>query len=220
MWGLYTEARGSGNGTKICTNLKESLIMATEGKRTIEFLSDHFIIPNNTVEEIDWKAIKLAREGKNFFTNRWESRWAIGTIPTGTEMEDRNAWDSAACPRNCGEQMETPEHVYQCKKADQLWSKAKQILIEWAWLNKAKPGLVPTLLSGISQWRTYDEPNPSDVKEPELVEAFNHQTGIGWDCATKGILSHKWSAIQQRYFQTLGSSQSGKRFIAALIKKL
>eukprot|EP00957_Ditylum_brightwellii_P035158 2665788-Ditylum_brightwellii.AAC.1 len=96
-------------------------------------------------------------------------------------MEDREAWDSATCPRQCGECMETPEHIYQCNKADPLWTKAKSILIEWAKLNKAKPGLIATLILGNLQWRKDDNPKPDNDIEPELEEAFHHQTKVGWD---------------------------------------
>eukprot|EP00957_Ditylum_brightwellii_P023941 1805401-Ditylum_brightwellii.AAC.1 len=78
------------------------------------------------MDKVDWHAIKLARKNMDFFKNRWSSRWAAEFTPTGTEMEDQGTWDSAKCPRNCGEEMEMPAHVVQCTKANILWTKINQ----------------------------------------------------------------------------------------------
>eukprot|EP00957_Ditylum_brightwellii_P032210 2441881-Ditylum_brightwellii.AAC.1 len=63
-------------------------------------------------------------------------------------MQDRELWDVADCPRGYTEEMETPDHVIQCTKADGLWGKVKNILIKWGYTNKAKPGLISTLIKG------------------------------------------------------------------------
>eukprot|EP00957_Ditylum_brightwellii_P118544 9040237-Ditylum_brightwellii.AAC.1 len=63
----------------------------------------------------------------DFFKNRWCSRWAAEFIPTSTELEDQGTRDLAKCPRNCKGEMETPAHVIQCTKANNLWTKIKSI---------------------------------------------------------------------------------------------
>eukprot|EP00957_Ditylum_brightwellii_P155037 11800461-Ditylum_brightwellii.AAC.1 len=78
--------------------LKDKIIEVTEGNKTKVFLVDHYIIPDTCSEDVDWKAIKLARGNTSFFHQRWASRWCSETIPTGTEMEDRGTWQSAHCP--------------------------------------------------------------------------------------------------------------------------
>eukprot|EP00957_Ditylum_brightwellii_P119446 9113121-Ditylum_brightwellii.AAC.1 len=119
-------------------------------------------------------------------------------------MEDRQLWDSAKCPRNCGEEMETPEHVVQCCKANNLWTKAKSILIEWGQKNKAAPGLMATFLTGIDKWRNHEDDYDQQNVNTILADAVNRQSKIGWDAALKGILTQKWAEIQHDYFVSLG----------------
>eukprot|EP00957_Ditylum_brightwellii_P154899 11789595-Ditylum_brightwellii.AAC.1 len=64
-------------------------------------------------------------------------------------MQDRGTWSDASCPRNCGEEMETTDHIYTCQKANTLWRKLQQILTKWAIKNNVAPGLLTAILLGL-----------------------------------------------------------------------
>eukprot|EP00957_Ditylum_brightwellii_P059866 4544767-Ditylum_brightwellii.AAC.1 len=96
--------------------------------------------------------------------------------------------------------METPEHVVQ--------------------KNRAKPGLMATLLSSIDLWQNQEESTEPITRDEELKQVFPLQNKIGWDCALEGILSTKWKEIQESYLKSIESKETGERFIAALIQKL
>eukprot|EP00957_Ditylum_brightwellii_P167818 12774694-Ditylum_brightwellii.AAC.1 len=81
-------------------------------------------------------------------------------------------------------------------KADNLWEKAKDIILEWGRLSKAKPGLMHAIVLGLDQWRGEDKLHLTAALDNDIKEALQHQSKLGWDCAPKGILTKKWAEIQ------------------------
>eukprot|EP00957_Ditylum_brightwellii_P163883 12476422-Ditylum_brightwellii.AAC.1 len=106
--------------------------------------------------------------------------------------------------------METPEHVAQCPKANNLWTTMKSILCDWGQKNRAKPDLTATLLSGIDLWRNQEESTEPITRDKELKQVFALQNKIGWDCALKGILSTKWKEIQESYLKSIVLRNQGR----------
>eukprot|EP00957_Ditylum_brightwellii_P099029 7543316-Ditylum_brightwellii.AAC.1 len=75
-------------------------------------------------------------------------------------MEDRGAWDNAKCPHKCGEELEDPEHVIVCPKANRLWTNIQHVLLQWGAKNAAAPGLMASFVQGLHQWREGVNPLP------------------------------------------------------------
>jgi hypothetical protein len=147
------------------------------------------------VEIIDWPAISTTREKSKFHQRKWASKWAAEIIPVRSVMQDRGLWETAACPRGCGEELETPSHVVECPCAAPLWTKIQQILFEWAAKANAKPGLLAAITTGISQWCTGEPLLAMDQWDEEIKDAFCSQSHFGWEAALKGFLTKKWQLI-------------------------
>eukprot|EP00957_Ditylum_brightwellii_P024842 1878051-Ditylum_brightwellii.AAC.1 len=91
----------------------------------------HLTYEPNTGNTIYWVAIGLAREIRTFHQQQWGSELAADLLPVECVMQDRELWQTAAWPRNCGEEMETPCHIMECRKADGIWKKLMEILCKW-----------------------------------------------------------------------------------------
>ena len=63
-------------------------------------------------------------------------------------------------------------------------------------------------------------PTTFDALPPQISLLVDKQDGIGWDAAFTGCWSTGWAQAQAQHYRTIGSKQSGKRWLAALIKKL
>eukprot|EP00957_Ditylum_brightwellii_P165416 12594028-Ditylum_brightwellii.AAC.1 len=113
-----------------------------EGDKVIKYWTNHFTIPWDAVKEKDWPASEKARANQNFIQRKWATKWAAEKIPTGSEMEDRGAWDNAKCSHKCGEELEDPGHVTICPNTNQLWTNNQHILLQWGAKNAAAPGLM------------------------------------------------------------------------------
>eukprot|EP00957_Ditylum_brightwellii_P071680 5449555-Ditylum_brightwellii.AAC.1 len=122
-------------------------------------------------------------------------------MATGLVMQDRGLWEGSACPRNCGEELEGPEHVYMCKKANGVWSQLTSILTEWALKEDLVPGIIVALATGLKQWREDDEYKVNHNWSAQIKDAFTQQTLIGWEAAAKRMLSKKWQHIQNAHFK-------------------
>eukprot|EP00957_Ditylum_brightwellii_P097915 7457379-Ditylum_brightwellii.AAC.1 len=82
--------------------------------------------------------------------------------------------------------METPAHIVQCTKANNLLTEIKSNLVEWGQLNTARSSLMRALLEGISGWCIDDNEATSPDVDPLIKKAFNHPKKIDWDNAWKG----------------------------------
>eukprot|EP00957_Ditylum_brightwellii_P152909 11638421-Ditylum_brightwellii.AAC.1 len=120
----------------------------------------------------------------------------------------------------CDEEMETALHVVECPLATPLWQNLQSILFEWAAKEKAKPGIMAAINTGITQWRNGDDLVTCENWPHDIKDAFGEQTNIGWEAALKGFLSTNWQKIQAQHYAQLKNRQTGKRFVSMLIKKL
>eukprot|EP00957_Ditylum_brightwellii_P062779 4764154-Ditylum_brightwellii.AAC.1 len=128
MWRIYTGVPDACMADempphchKVSTKMDEELVHLIEGGQIIKYWTDHYIIPEEAINMIDWPALERSRSNLSFMQRKWLTKWAAEKIPTGTEMEDRQAWKNAACPMKCGEEMEDPEHIITCRKTNPLW---------------------------------------------------------------------------------------------------
>eukprot|EP00957_Ditylum_brightwellii_P022420 1691848-Ditylum_brightwellii.AAC.1 len=145
---------------KVFTNLDDELNQIIEGVKIIKYWTSPFTIPCDTVKDIDWPAEEKARANQNFIQMKWATKWATEKILAGSEMENRGAWDNTKCPHKCGEELEEPEHVIVCPKANQLWIDIQQILLQWGAKNTAAPSLMASFAQGLHQWREGVNPSP------------------------------------------------------------
>eukprot|EP00957_Ditylum_brightwellii_P111371 8494467-Ditylum_brightwellii.AAC.1 len=109
--------------------MDDELVSLIEGRRIIKYWTDHYIIPAEAINMIDWPALERSRSNISFMQRKWSTKWAAEKIPTGTEMEDCQAWTNGACPRKCGEEMEDPDHIITYRKANPLWRELQSILL-------------------------------------------------------------------------------------------
>eukprot|EP00957_Ditylum_brightwellii_P137921 10515066-Ditylum_brightwellii.AAC.1 len=112
---------------------------------------------------------------------------AADFLPTGYSMQDRGLWEGSACPQQCREEIESPEHVYKCPKADELWAKLTSIITEWASKEDIAPGITAAITTGLKQWRDEDGYRVEPCWSRQIKHAFHDQTDIGWEAAAKGM---------------------------------
>eukprot|EP00957_Ditylum_brightwellii_P048953 3714769-Ditylum_brightwellii.AAC.1 len=105
MWRLYVDVPSNSHALpskcKVATKLDEVLLDHIEGKKVIHYWTQHFVLPANLLDQIDWSALSLARSKTNFHFRKWATKWAAEKLPTGMEMQDRETWATACCPRKC-----------------------------------------------------------------------------------------------------------------------
>ena len=134
-------------------------------------------------------------------------------------MNQRGKWTLAELSRECGYRKEEIKHDLKCRKAYHIWDKLSQIIEKWGRRNRAAPHLLTNILHRISNIRK----GKNWVLQhhfPVLSEAYSPQAWMGWFQEFLGLISKKWSDIQQLYIQSLGSKVMGLMWISYLIRKL
>eukprot|EP00957_Ditylum_brightwellii_P163839 12472335-Ditylum_brightwellii.AAC.2 len=98
MWRLYTGIHEEcmtvstpPSSQKVSTNLDDELNHLIEGSKIIKYWTNHFAIPDDAVNQINWPAIEKACSNQNFIQHKWATKWAAEKLPTGSKMEDREA---------------------------------------------------------------------------------------------------------------------------------
>ena len=69
-------------------------------------------------------------------------------------------------------------------------------------------------------WRQSRPSTHYNGPHPFLQEAQQHQSALGWHAFVRGFVSTKWAKSQDCHYKHLGSKRTGKRWVAALIKKM
>ena len=132
-------------------------------------------------------------------------------------MLQRKQRPTAKCPR-CPCPEETVDHVYNCPspEAGDQWKESLDKLQEWMLEQKTDPDIIRTIREGLESWRS----NPTAGIQPAESKARATQEFIGWRPFLEGCLTWEWQAQQQRYYETLKSRKTGRRWATLLIRKL
>ena len=82
------------------------------------------------------------------------------------------------------------------------------------------PGIVNVIVENLMAWRQSRPSTHYNGPHPFLQEAQQHQSALGWHAFVRGFVSTKWAKSQDCHYKHLGSKRTGKRWVAALIKKM
>lgn len=81
------------------------------------------------------------------------------------------------------------------------------------------PQLIEALLTRLQQWR-YEQPYAARNWDVEVSQCLLEQDEIGWKNMMEGLPSKKWQIIQNKYYQSIQSQKSGRRWILSVFKLL
>jgi hypothetical protein len=76
------------------------------------------------------------------------------------------------------------------------------------------------IINGLQMWRTGEDMAKLSTEIPWLKEVILQQNDCGWRNFFEGLLVIGWQKAISTYLARIGSSQSSKRWISALIRKM
>jgi len=207
-------------GEKVVNDLASRLADHVLGAPLEAYWVSKGLIRPDAVKTVNWSALSLARETPALARRFWVSKFASNHCAVGTRLHQRQLTDSPSCPRGCPEE-ETSQHVLSCPNGNDLWDSLASILLQWGRKNKAAPGLMEALITGISHWRDGTaEHAPLRYWPSDLRTAYESQTAQGWGGVLFGFTSTAWERFQSSHFKAIRSRRSSRRWVAALIRKL
>ncbi len=126
--------------------------------------------------------------------------------------------DFDACP-----QCDAPEdsvHVWHCHGSgtDEVWAQSLRKLETRLIKLETDPDLQLLLLALLDNWRFGTILSTS--LPPYLCLLLQAQQRVGGHRLLEGWLVPEWGSLQQRFYTRIGSKQTGKRWLIAVIRKL
>ncbi|HEY9817886.1 MAG TPA: hypothetical protein V6D20_19085 [Candidatus Obscuribacterales bacterium] len=85
---------------------------------------------------------------------------------------------------------------------------------------KTMPSLQEALLQRLRTWQTQQPLLHDPNWPPDVRQAIQEQDAIGWKNMIEGIPCKNWQLIQQRYYDSIGSPKTGKRWLLGVLKRL
>ena len=178
-------------------------------------------IPKEVEQKINWNSLTIAFSNLPSNKKKEVLKWTSGFCGTNSTLYIRKQAESAECP-GCHYPNETTTHVIQCQApaATAVWNEAITTLHQWMLSHNASPDLASAIITGLDAWRNNQPPSHRQYTLPYLAAAVDAQNQIGWRGLLHGFTAKEWEHSQHLYLQFKSSKMTGKRWIAALIKKL
>jgi hypothetical protein len=210
------------DGTEVLRNTVNEIRDYCTGTPAKDYWKKKGSIGTATSAEVDWYSTGVALHETPTERRRWITKHTTGWCGVNRNMVRWKLDIIHSCPR-CGKDQEDASHVWMCPStsARTVWEKAEKDMVKWMKKHKTCPQVSRALRSRIRSWRANTRPDPlSFMTFPGLRAAVHSQDRMGWRAAFEGRWHLDWAAVQQRYYDYIGSRRTGKRWLIAVITKL
>ena len=208
------------NGTtKVRSTSRPDLYSIIQNPITVNYWVRHGRVPSEATHLIDWHSNGQALRSMKLGKRRRVCKHASGDCGVGTTLAKWKLQDDDHCPR-CG-QSEDTIHVLRCPEATDTWDTAVIELQASLTALDTDPEIETVILSAISSWHADTAPTaPQPGLNPLLLQAYDHQSLIGWFPFIEGLISYDWTDAQAIHYANISSSCSGKQWSKQLIKHI
>ncbi len=209
-------------GRKVCVDIRNTLLDYIHGGEARNWWDQKGRFMTGTSAEVDWDACAQAMRSAPVTRRHWVTKHASGWCGVGKMMQLWKEWDNPDCPR-CGA-TEDARHVWTCPAPSVIpvWDRSITRLKAWMTSQGTMPGARDAICSYLQAWRSGNSLPPVHDFSPifGLRAAIEAQSSLGWQALLEGCLVCHWAAIQQKYYEWIGSRRSGRRWVSMLIRKV
>ena len=207
-------------GERISAKVGTAVSEVIHGSKILKYWEDKGRFEERDEAAIDWNCVEKAMKEVNRTRRVWVTKHVSGFCASGKMMLRWKKRESAKCPR-CDE-TEDAKHVWLCRGAgaDEVWLAAIAKLRTWLVKKKTLPNLVDVLCDRLEAWRKNTLPSVSISTFLGMKDATFSQDKIGWGLLLEGLAAARWSDVQQRFYEWIGSRKTGKRWLISVIQKM
>ncbi len=211
-WQLWIQHR------KVTSDIHTNLYNAIQEKNSLIYWNSKCAAGAAATGEVDWTL--LGRSMKSLPRSRrvFVTKHTAGMCGVGKFMKRWKEWEEDSCPR-CG-LPEDAQHVWRCKGTgtEEVWNKALLELEHLLHRLDTDPTMSHIILTYLRGWWSgigieYEAPRAFQA----LIQA---QAVVGWGRFFEGWLVKAWAERQQRYYNIIKSTRTGRRWAMAIILKL
>ena len=203
------------------SNLDKELYAQITQKTLRTYWMRKMKIPLTLAAEVNWESLSIAFQKLPTGKRREVLKWHSGFCGTNLMLYRRKQAATSACS-GCPHTKESTDHVLRCTSsgANLEWDTSIKALKKWMETKDTAPELMHAITEGLESWRMGHTLPPPHYSLPHLSRAFEHQNSIGWGGFIHGFTSTHWESAQDLYLQFKNRKMTGKRWVAALIRKL
>jgi hypothetical protein len=207
------------NKEKIIKDIANNIYEHIHGKEAIDYWLRKEKLNSETCSLMAWDSI-----GKAITQTPLPRRWFLskhisGMCGVGKFTTIWKDTETATCPR-CGDYEDAP-HVWRCKdKAVQLiWDSQLDKLHSWLATIDTDPEIITVIIMNLKSWY-YNTPTEVIDTSRDIQNCAKRQDLLGWDLVIEGFLHYGWIDSQQRYYDSIGSRRTGKKWLERLLLEL
>jgi glutaredoxin len=169
------------------------------------YYSNKFKIPLRQLHQINWAALRLARNKLTPGQQTFSIKHAIGWMATGTRMQMIGKNLVTSCPYCKAE--EDTDHILLCPSMQEYME--NKIIEFQTYMQEINtdPSIQVALLAGFQNW-LFPQKDPIQVPS-HLQYIMDDQETIGWKLAARGFFSRTWANQQDTYAELNNISTIG-----------
>ena len=178
-------------------------------------------IPLPIRSQVNWQSLGSAFTALTPTKRKEVLKWNSGFCGTNAALLRRKQARTGECP-GCNFPLEDTTHILTCKApgATHQWNESITTLKTWLIQHDAAPELANAIIEGLTSWRNNHPMPRRSYTIPFLAEAVKMQSTMGWTGFLHGFLAIEWEHTQNNYLRFLNRRTTGRRWVAALIRKL
>jgi hypothetical protein len=210
-------------GKKLSQLDKTKLYEYTFANRTKTYWHRKHSLTYELITSIHWEACAEAMSKLPFGKRRWLLKHVTGFCGVEKMELRRGNQEYDDCPR-CG-QSEDTVHVLTCQGngAGITFTLALQKLDTQMRSIFTAPEIRQSILKSLNHWRRHQHYSTPPVMFQDAFgvrEAVLEQNSLGWYNFLLGRLSTRWADAQQRYLESIGKRNTGRRWTIAILSKI
>jgi hypothetical protein len=149
---------------------------------------------------------------------QWITKHVSGFCSVGKMAKRIGLRNSEICPR-CDE-VETAEHVWTCRNSevDVLWQEKMDELRALLSTQNTPKTIINAITNGLQGWRSGVDHVFNTTTTAGILG--NMQNNMGWKHFFEGRMHTAWREHQTNHQRTTGTSNTGRRWVGALVRKL
>ena len=184
-------------------------------------LKEHWIekgrFTRDTIESLDWTALRQAVKRKPLHHQRWATKFISGFCGSYYKLHQIGKHDTPLCPR-CGLFEETTEHILFCShiKSQENRTEALKTLDRWLETRWDVRETIVTTLTLLQPTSMLFPNVPHDPYDDDILEVARRQDSIGTQNFLEGFICSGWRNIMQHYYREIGSQRTALSWAAGL----
>jgi hypothetical protein len=211
-WSIWVQ------NTKIISNIHSTIADIVHSPAAKSYWINRGKLTDSSAPHTNWRAINHAMASAPKRYNRFISKHASGMCGVGKFLVRWKESDTDACPR-CGLR-EDATHVWICRapEATSTWHQSLATLRQWMNSVQTDPDITASIIEYLEAWR--NDTRPTNNYLPHILHSLQAQDEIGWQQMLEGFQHLSWEEIQARYYRSIRSLRTGRRWASQLIQKL